>query len=229
MIKLLDILKELLKEGKQVGVLYHFTDIYSLLNILKTNTLKASSKFEKEKLPTVSLTRDKLGDIGGVGGTGTKTVRISIDGDKLSNKYKITPYNYYSNHPDFKQSEDEMEEVIQGDINNITNYIIEIRIDPAAASVFPPSTMKELIDKYPYIKISDKVRRGKKFIDFDQIALPLTKDIGQYIDNIITKEKIDNVFDFPKDEMIKYFNQKLNTKYDTLSYDVQNYIDLKTK
>jgi hypothetical protein len=225
MIKLMD----LLNEGKQVGTLYHFTNMFSLLDILKTNTLKASNKFEKQKLPTVSLTRDKLGDIGGVGGTGTKTVRISIDGDKLSNKYKITPYNYYSNYPDFKESEDEMEEIIQGDVNNITNYIIEIRIDPITANIFHPSVIKGLIDKYPYIKISDKVRRGKKFIDYDQIVLPLTNDVKQYIDNITTKEKIDSVYDFPRDEMIKYFNQKLNTKYDTLSYDVGNYIDLKTR
>ena len=220
---------DLLNEGKQVGTLYHFTDIYSLLNILKTNTLKASNKFEKQKPPTVSLTRDKLGDIGGVGGTGTKNVRISIDGNKLSNKYKITPYNYYFNYPDFKESEDEMEEIIQGDINDITNYIIEVRIDIGTASIFSPDFVKRLIDKYPYIKVSDKIRRGKKFIDYDQIALPLTNDIKQYIDNIITKEKIDSVYDFPRDEMIKYFNQKLNTKYDTLSYDVRNYIDLKTK
>ena len=220
---------DLLNEGKQVGTLYHFTDMSSLLNILKTNTLKASNKFEKQKSPTVSLTRDKLGDIGGVGGTGTKTVRISIDGNKLSNKYKITPYNYYFNYPDFKESEDEMEEIIQGDINDITNYIIEIRINPITADIFHPNVIKGLIDKYPYIKISDKVRRGKKFIDYDQMVLPLTNDVKQYIDNIITKEKIDSVYDFPRDEMIKYFNQKLNTKYDTLPYDVRNYIDLKTK
>ena len=220
---------DLLNEGKQVGTLYHFTNMFSLLDILKTNTLKASNKFEKQKLPTVSLTRDKLGDIGGVGGTGTKTVRISIDGDKLSNKYKITPYNYYSNYPDFKESEDEMEEIIQGDINNITNYIIEIRIDPMETLTFSSNFIKGLIDKYPYIKISDKVKRGKKFINYDQIVLPLTNDVKQYIDNIITKEKIDNAFDFPRDEMIKYFNQKLNTKYDTLSYDVGNYINLKTR
>ena len=122
-----------------------------------------------------------------------------------------------------------MEEIIQGDINNITNYIIEIRIDPIVASRFPPNFIKELIDKYPYIKISDKVRRGKKFVDYDQVALLLTNDVKQYIDNIITKEKINYTVDFPKDKMIKYFNQKLNTKYDTLSYDVTNYIDLKTK
>jgi hypothetical protein len=223
MIKLIDILKEI-TEGKQVGTLYHFTDLSSLLNILKTNTLKASSKFEKDKLPTVSLTRDKLGDIGGVGGTGTKTVRISIDGNKLSNKYKITPYNYYSNYPDYKESEDEMEEIVQGDIKNIIDYIIEVRISPNSDSLYNPNFIKNLIGKYPFIKISDKIRRGKKFVNYNEVALPLNNDIKQYIDDIITKEKIEYASDFPDYEMIEYFNKKLNTKYDTLTIEIKRYI-----
>jgi hypothetical protein len=220
MIKLIDILNE----AKQVGTLYHFTTFSSLLNILKTNTLKASNKFEKDKPPTVSLTRDKLGDIGGVGGSGTKTVRISIDGDKLSNKYKITPYNYYSNYPDYKESEDEMEEIIQGDIKNIIDYIIEVRINPAEGFIHNPNFIKNLIDQYPFIKVSDKVRRGKKFVNYTEAALPLNDDVKQYIDDIITKEKIEYSVDFPKYEMIKYFNKKLNTKYDILAIEVGRYI-----
>ena len=228
MIKLIDILKEI-NEGKQVGTLYHFTDMYALLNILKTNMLKASNKFEKDKFPTVSLTRDKLGDIGGVGGTGTKTVRISIDGNKLSNKYKITPYNYYSNYPDYKESEDEMEEIIQGDIKNIIDYIIEVRISPNSEELYNPNFIKNLIDKYPFIKVSDKIRRGKKFVDYNQAALPLTDDVKQYIDNIITKEKMEYSSDFSDYEMIEYFNKKLNTKYDTLTIEVKRYIISKLK
>jgi hypothetical protein len=220
MIKLIDILNE----AKQVGTLYHFTTFSSLLNILKTNTLKASNKFEKDKPPTVSLTRDKLGDIGGVGGSGTKTVRISIDGDKLSNKYKITPYNYYSNYPDYKESEDEMEEIIQGDIKNIIDYIIEVRINPTEGFIHNPNFIKNLIDQYPFIKVSDKVRRGKKFVNYTEAALPLNDDVKQYIDDIITKEKIEYSVDFPKYEMIKYFNKKLNTKYDILAIEVGRYI-----
>ena len=220
MIKLID----LLNEAKQVGILYHFTDMFSLINILKTDTLKASNKHEKDKSPTVSLTRDKLGDIGGVGGTGTKTVRISIDGDKLSNKYKIIPYNYYSNYPDFKDSSDEMEEIVQGDIKNIKNYIIEIRVDPQTIELYSSDFIEKLISTHPYIKISDKVRRGKKFINYNEVTLPLTDDVKQYIDDTIAKEKIEDDLDFPKYEMIKYFNQKLNTKYDSLSLPVKQYI-----
>lgn len=222
MIKLID----LLNEGKQVGILYHFTDMSSLIKILETNILKASNKFEKGKPPTVSLTRDKLGDIGGVGGTGTKTVRISIDGDKLSNKYKITPYNYYSNYPDYKEAEDEMEEIVQGDIKNIIDYIIEVRISPGKNN---PNFIKNLIDKYPFIKVSDKIRRGKKFVNYNEVALPLNNDVKQYIDDVITKEKIEYTGDFPDIEMIEYFNKKLNTKYDTLGIEAYQYIISKTK
>jgi hypothetical protein len=228
MIKFTDILKEI-TEGKQVGTLYHFTDLFSLLDILKTNTLKASNKHEKEKFPTVSLTRDKLGDIGGVGGTGTKTVRISIDGNKLSNRYKITPYNYYSNYPDYEEPEDEMEEVVQGDIKNIIDYIIEVRINPDAGSIIHPKVIDDLINKYPFIKISDKIRRGKKFFNYSEIALSLSDDVKQYIDDTITKEKIKYSSDFPKYEMIVYFNKKLNTKYDTLTREVEEYIISKFK
>ena len=49
--------------------------------------------------------------------------------------------------------------------------------------------IKELIDKYPFIKISDKVRRGKKFVNYNQVALPLTDDVKQYIDDIINELK----------------------------------------
>ena len=88
MIKLTD----LLNEGKQVGPLYHFTRTGELINILKSNILKVSDQWatNDDLRPFNSFTRNKNGwDVGGF----PTDVRITIDGNKLSNKYKIKPFN----------------------------------------------------------------------------------------------------------------------------------------
>jgi hypothetical protein len=114
MIKLLDILKE----AKQVGILYHFTDIDGLLGILKTNELWASDTNANH----VSLTRDKQG---WHVGTLDNAFRISLDGNKISNKYKIRPYSWWGNDRGIGNTESE-EAVLTDKITNIRDYIIDI-------------------------------------------------------------------------------------------------------
>ena len=114
MIKLLDILKE----AKQVGILYHFTDIEGLLGILKTNELWAS----ETNADHVSLTRDKQG---WHVGTLDNAFRISLDGNKISNKYKIRPYSWWGNDRGARDTESE-EAVLTDKITNIRDYIIDI-------------------------------------------------------------------------------------------------------
>lgn len=80
MIKLVD----LLNEAKQVGTIYHFTSLNNLLPILKSGVL-VSTKGRKY----VSFTRNKnLTNLG----VENSQVRFTIDGDNLSNKYKLIPY-----------------------------------------------------------------------------------------------------------------------------------------
>lgn len=112
MIKLTD----LLNEAKQVGPLYHFTDLYGLEGILNSNTLKVGddSSFETGgNIGNVSLTRDKEMWI--------FQYRIELDGNKLSNNYKITPFAW-------DQERGEAEEYINRDIKNIKNYITGISL-----------------------------------------------------------------------------------------------------
>jgi len=116
MIKLIDILNE----AKQVGTLYHFTDTNGLLGILKTNELWAS----ETNVSHVSLTRDKQG---WHVGTLDNAFRISLDGDKISNKYKIRPYSWGGDGIDRGAGSTESEEAVLTDkIVNIRDYIIEI-------------------------------------------------------------------------------------------------------
>jgi hypothetical protein len=222
MIKLID----LLNEGKQVGTLYHFTNLFSLIKILETNTFKGSNAWNKNEKPFVSFTRNKNG-WGLVSGPG-KTVRITIDGNKLSNNYKISPYDMQNLKRWEDTPLDEMEERVFGDINNAKNYIIEIVIQSKALESYP-HLEDELKIIYPNYKILNKVTRRDKLVSSNEVELPLTDDVKQYIDNIITKEKIEYNSDFPKYEMIKYFNQKLNTKYDSLTHQIEEYIISKLK
>lgn len=107
---------EELEESKNLGDLYHFTTIEYAANILKTNNLRASyvpkkeyerdfQSFGKErgerlkKSPGegayyISFTRDKLlykksPKISG------SSIRFTVNGTKLSSKYKIMPFFYY--------------------------------------------------------------------------------------------------------------------------------------
>ena len=96
MIKLSDILKEI-TEGKQVGNVYHFTSADNIESIKKQGL-----KFTKDNLSffnpkynhilySISVTRDKSEDV--PMGWGKAGYRITLDGDKISNRYKILPVN----------------------------------------------------------------------------------------------------------------------------------------
>ena len=93
MIKLIDILKE----AKQVGPLYHFTNILFLNNILKTG-LKFnpdnSGLSQYKNTFYISATRQQNGT-GTIKDIPEKTfnVRIKLDGNKISERYKVEPIN----------------------------------------------------------------------------------------------------------------------------------------
>ena len=93
-------LKNLL-ESKQVGIIYHYTTFNSGLKILQSNQLKSSDAADSTNAKPVfaiSFTRDKQfhnnHNVGfDVGSFGQKPqVRFTVEGDKLSNQYKIGPY-----------------------------------------------------------------------------------------------------------------------------------------
>jgi hypothetical protein len=125
MIKLINLLKEI-TEGKQVGTLYHFTDDNGLEGILKLNQLLASTTNANH----VSLPRDKNG---WHVGTTDNIARISLDGNSISNNYKISPHAW--DQSDRGAGETESEEAVLTDkIDNIKKYITFILIDGELAS-----------------------------------------------------------------------------------------------
>ena len=123
-----DSLNENLKEGKQVGLLYHSTYPSTLKTILDQNILKGNlATYNGKDVLAISTTRNKNFKYE------DRKAQIVLDGDKLSTKYKIRPYDYWDrnyNRRNNPQAKDEDEEIIlTSKIPNIKDYIVGINLD----------------------------------------------------------------------------------------------------
>ena len=164
MIKLLDILKEI-TEGKQVGDLYHFTSLNGGEGILQTNTIIS------DEYNFISLTRDKnyykISDQieGGL-------IRLTIDGNKLSNNYKIYPYDEGERKKTHHGSYFESEERVKGNIKNAKNYITKIEV---------------MLDFYNYADPELLFYEPQEIID----AVSIFKSSGVPFDILLKNNKVD--------------------------------------
>jgi len=140
MLKLIDILIE----SKQVGILYHNTSVDRAKKILETNKFEAflndsniltdfryqtpgkdflitpfgpivTDRYKHKKY--VSFTRNKFYI------RTFDNVQFIIDGNKLSENYKIVPYSQFGG-----REHDESEERVYKDINNLSKYLLKIII-----------------------------------------------------------------------------------------------------
>ena len=143
------ILLNLLSESKQVGNLYHFTYPANLINILSENQLAAFEGSEQSERH-ISLTRNK-----DLWFHGQMDCRITLDGDKLSQKYRIKPYQWgeFSNKLDHNESE---ERIWSKNITPAIPYIKEILIgrnitrDFWDIFEFLPSSYYDRYEKYDW-------------------------------------------------------------------------------
>jgi len=142
MIKLID----LIKEAKQVGVLYHSTSGENLVSILKSNTLKAGypvfrfgpGGIQKQ----ISFTRNKNYRPG--------EYTLEIDGNKLSENYKVTPYDESGNFGKRLESE----EVVTEDITDVKKYIIAIYANVEAVQHESYKEFERILKLYPSLNFT---------------------------------------------------------------------------
>ena len=134
----------MLFESKQVGIIYHFTNLKSLPNIL-TKGLKGNKytaqEFKidyktfgsydiNETLYSYSFTRNKnlklsLQDHKDIN---EYKIRIKLDGNKMSNKYYFTPISEY-NYTRYNNTSEAEERILSKfQFISITNYILNINI-----------------------------------------------------------------------------------------------------
>lgn len=86
-----------LTERKQVGILYHWTYAAYLEPIFSRDMLVSSYKY-------VSFTRNKNFRFSSdIFNENARAVRLVIDGDKLSDRYKIEPYSHPYVHDEYEE------------------------------------------------------------------------------------------------------------------------------
>lgn len=163
MIRLID----LLNEAKQVGDIYHYTRLsrkFGIYDILTSGELKPAPDRAKYK-GYVSFSRDRaLGSTLGM----RARVRITIDGDKLSNKYKITPYV-------------QLEPETPYDKENWTSPFTRSSGNSESELVVPANEYGGSVKILPYIKkidvIADKIDRNvnniKNLIELEEMCKQL--------------------------------------------------------
>lgn len=105
-------------ESKQVGIIYHFTSIYTLYNILSERepslrpmgvTICCTRNFD---MKSKELKLEK------------QCCRITLDGNKISEKYKTKPH-FDRNHPEPEEREERI--TINGKLN-LKKYALRIDI-----------------------------------------------------------------------------------------------------
>lgn len=142
------IIREILS-AKQVGTLYHYTSYKSLIAILESNKIHSTRYDTKNE--GVSFTTVKNPIHGSAG--------IVIDGDDLSNNYKIVNISFGLT----PISDEHEERVLTKEIKNIRRYIKKVIVYPNLIG-----------SKREWINMKDEV---KKVLDRYNIPLEINLDI----------------------------------------------------
>lgn len=132
-------LSSILKERKQVGTLYHFTDLYGAFGILEDMKIKKNEEADDISAhggvfvmtaprQGISFTRNSnliaTRNAGSAKERPWGEVRIAIDGDRLSDRYKIEPYVDKDNS--ITRADDQAEEVVRKNEVDISGLILEV-------------------------------------------------------------------------------------------------------
>lgn len=197
------LIKKVISESKQVGTLYHVCTLDALSkHIVPNDTLSGSGKYTNYILNSnnvVSFTRDRNYVVNtGRNRTSPFLFRFSVNGDKLSEKYKLSPYNDLSfksggkDKSNFDSKDLEKEEVLLGEVRNFSKYVIKLEYS-LNENIFE-SSVPELKNKIiPDYNISSKYLSSlntvySKNLKLNEPTLPSfssLKDCGDFLNYLL--------------------------------------------
>jgi hypothetical protein len=122
-----------IEEGKQVGILYHYTSVDLLLHILDEDTLL--SRLNGDDSRTISFTRDKNFEKVKGRSIHSTEARMVFDGNKISDRYKLEPYNFFKYSQTGKNYEAE-EQLVIDKLKGIRNYLIRVELLESALPIW---------------------------------------------------------------------------------------------
>lgn len=192
---------ETINEGKQVGTLYHVTSPEKYKKIINQNVLKGGFiNIDGKETVGISTTRNKNFKYDG------NTVQIALDGDKLSNKYKIRPYDYWMrNYPvhNNPQAQDEDEEIIlTSSIDNIKDYILTTNLNEISN--------QEMRYWAFHGDIFSELRKGgvEKYNEFKKLADGERLQAIEHFWDLLEKGKLsEDAKDLAPQEEVRIFNE----------------------
>ena len=116
---------KIINESKNIGIIYHVCTLNAMIkHVIPTDSLSGSGKWYNSVFNSkdiVSFTRDKK-YITPVAGLSPVFFQFVVDGKKLSEKYKIKPFNNRTKSIGFSEAE----ESVLGTITNFRKYIISV-------------------------------------------------------------------------------------------------------
>lgn len=239
------LLNKLTSESKQVGKIYHFCTLTDVKKyICPTDTLESSKSFWNKltkNVNTISFTRNpnlKLNTLRSF----NIIVRFTVDGDKLSNNYKIMPYSAYGvSSPHFKgelQSEeldcdsDEMEEIAVKPIKNFHSYVLGIQLSVKEQNFTREDLLRDsgfqvLLDYIKEYNISSNnveiILQGKTY-KVNEILIPDISNIER-IFSAIKSGKIGFIENLDHDSLFNLFYKIIHELEYDYPYDLVTNID----
>ena len=236
--------KALKTEAKQVGTLYHVCTLDAYLKwILPNDTLQASGKYYNWVYGGdnyVSFTRDKYFVVGTKSVQASKVlIQLVIDGDKLSENYKIGPYNDFAFDPDGKHVDDgdaakyrEKEEACKGPIKNLSKYVKEVRLDTydMDSSTITKIRKSKLLGtdvKYFHFIMGYQSKSFTNFLKENGVknGTPLDDAMKVFVDYVNRDKFNELLFSYDEDDIKKAIKGKadLNAKYPS-GYVLEEYV-----
>lgn len=122
-----------INEGKHIGDLYHVLDYEKLKFVLQSNTIRSY----KAGGGRISTSRDKMFN-SYLGDTPTSIFKLVLDGEKLSNHYKINPFKYFSrNGSGFDEREEQIKTPIIQNAKKYIKHVVLIKSRVESLMVYP--------------------------------------------------------------------------------------------